>query len=300
MSTRADEEDPRVGFVAVLFAVGFVAALAYLRATYPSPGLGALTPSGALWAALFCTQVAAWVVVTVLSVKSIRDLNRREPLNTVVPIARIVAVVIVLAGTCLLIFETFLDSAAVRRALDNVSPDPGLRRAFAGLGLPVAATSYVPLMIVGGALLITHAALQRLVGGADALHLQVSRLRDFGSRLRMLLFGATLLVGLSSASAVMLNVARGNALGEQYFWIHGALYSMLLALLYIPAHVTLVQKARAVAERMCPPGNAGSEAGLLQEGRQQVEADMGVQLSGMPGWDVVTSILIPLATALLG
>lgn len=305
VSTRDDEEDPGIGSVAVLFAVGFLTALAYLRATYPTPGLGQLTPAAALWAALFCTQVAAWLVVTVLSVKSIRDLHRREPLNGVVPFGRIAVVVIVLAATCYAIFITFLESPAVVGILEGVKPAHGIKPTIAGLDVLVAGLSYIPLMVVGGSLLIAHAALKRLVDRTQSIQRQVSRLRDLGNRLRMLLFGATILVGLSSASAVTLNFARRGALAEgplasEYFWIHGGLYSVLLALLYIPAHVTLVRKGRVVAEQLFPLGSPGGEPGAPVEGRKQIADEMGIHLSGIPGWEVVVSILVPLATSLLG
>jgi hypothetical protein len=275
--------------VAVLFAVGFIGAWAYLRAAYAETtylGIAGLPPAGVLWAALFCTQIAAWVVVSGLSVKSVLSLPGR-PAWATAAMGQAAAVVVVLGATCLLIFQTFIGRDAVGRYLAGLDPDPGLDRTIAGLGPVIAPTSYIPLLVVGWSLLVTHAVLGRLVIQAgDDVHTQVTRLRDLRDRLHMLLFGATVLVGLSSAAAVTLNRARGGPLAPEFFWIHGGLYSVLLVLLYVPAHVTLVRKGRIVAEH-------------IPEGQDKVEAETGIQLSGVPGWDVVTSILVPVATSLL-
>jgi len=126
-------------------------------------------------------------------------------------------------------------------------------------------------------------------------------LNEFRNRLLLLLFGAMILVGLSSVSALILNGARGHPLDPEILWLHGSVYSVLLALLYLPAHLTLVKGATEVADRAAStPALDAAPLETQLESRKAVADEIGVNLSGLPGWEASVAIVMPVATSLLG
>jgi hypothetical protein len=293
-SPLGEANDPPVGTHAILFASGFLIALAYLGARHrfsSYPSIFEMSPPSVLWAALFCTQVGAWAAVgTWAAVTAKPMLSRVDTASGKV----IGAALALLVAFCLVFFDVFIG-----RSVNAAGIEPGISTRIAGLGPFWAAVSYSVVVVLAGALLITHAALQQSNVTALTMREQMRTLRQFSSRLRTQLFGAGLLVGLSSASAVALNRARGsNGLPADYLVIHGALYSILLALLYVPAHITLVKKARTIVDRLPAVSPAGDTT--APDERKQIEEDLGLRLSGLPGWDIVASILVPLAASFLG
>lgn len=293
--------DTPVGRPLTLFAAGFFVGLGYLWYTYPPlpPYIASLSSGGTTWAALLCVQVGAWVVVGTFSVETVVRTHRAVPFRTALPGIRqagFVLAILSVLGVTLAVFVVFLSEEAV-----NYSGDLGIRRTIGGLGLPGAIVSYLILGIVAGSILLLHAALQHSCQNPLDTSIQIRQLNEFRNKLLLLLFDAMILVGLSSGSAVILNEARGQPLDSGYLWLHGGVYSALLGLLYLPAHFTLVKGATALGDRaVSTPALQAASPQTQLERRKAIADEIGVNLSGLPGWEAFIAIAMPVATSLLG
>jgi len=298
MATIATEQQVRrrhleLPVLIALAVLGGAIGLAVVRVNGMGPKTFTHSGEFRLWLFLIAAQTALWAIgAAVLLAPQVR-----HPLDGLLSVARgSVAASVLFAAVPLAGFVVY---ASLRSTLRYPLPDHQWKILVLSLiGAAVALLGVAELALV-------KVALQNEPAGGTLA--DIERYLDLRTLLQRVLavegaiLGAAILASGALRNAVVAYTKVQSSYPREYVLLYGAYFTLLLALLYAPVYLRLLEVGRANVDAACKPEEPASPAWLpAYEKRKKLEEHLQLEVATSASFRAGIAILAPLASALVG
>jgi len=245
-----------------------------------------------LWLFLIAAQTALWAIAAaaLTTVQIRKSLERAWPDARGAVVAYVVAAAVPLYG--------FVAYASLRTHISDPLPDHRWKLfALETLGTTIALIGVAEFALVKVCL---HKEAARGTAADIARYVDLRSLLQRVLTIEGAILGAAVLAAGALRNAVIAHTHEQSAYPREYIFIVGAYFTLILALVYAPVYLKLLQVGRANLDTACPLVDPASRKWLAAyEKREKLGQYLQLEVTASASFRAGIAILAPLTSALV-